>query len=71
MGKKYNHPKGCRGCGYFIGREPRWCMLILERRAKNCPCLKCLVKGVCKNKCKRRMLYYQQRNDMEIPIDEC
>jgi hypothetical protein len=71
MNNPFKHPKGCNGCNFFSGLEPIQCMLILEGRAHNCPCLKCLVKSVCESRCVRRIDYYKQPDDMEIPIDEC
>ena len=64
MNKKHNKYKECQGCA-IIDKCTIKPTYKYETHTEECPCIKCLVKGICKKSCKLYDLYMyaEKRNE--------
>ena len=54
-----NPPSECKGC-YVYDEELKWCSMDLIpyiSKTQKCPCLKCLIKMMCKSECEEYQIY--------------
>jgi len=61
--KNLKECRGCRGCRGYVNvclLEPHY--IDDQGNKTECPCLTCLIKGICNKSCDKIQTYYDSRN---------
>jgi hypothetical protein len=56
-----NTDKECKGCKLYY--NPEYICLVTDRNTSGCPCLICLLKGVCSTSCEDYNLVCKRSKD--------
>ena len=56
----------CKGCySYFV---PVYCRIMPKHGEEICPCVECLIKGICQIRCHEFKVYYSPTKDHRCHI---